>query len=139
MLGGFAETPQMLLAWLAGTVVTVSAIATGLSVLGRYQTTRTVKVLQTAMRRRAFDHAMRLPLHRVQGLRAGGVGAIIREDAGGLAELVFALIYNPWRSVIQLTGILTIPALSGSHADTPNLDRPTASTVQRHPPASRRS
>ncbi|PHX77362.1 MAG: ABC transporter ATP-binding protein [Planctomycetaceae bacterium] len=112
MLGGFAETPQMLLAWLAGTVVTVSAIATGLSVLGRYQTTRTVKVLQTAMRRRAFDHAMRLPLHRVQGLRAGGVGAIIREDAGGLAELVFALIYNPWRSVIQLTGILTILALT---------------------------
>jgi ATP-binding cassette subfamily B protein/subfamily B ATP-binding cassette protein MsbA len=71
-----------------------------------------VKVLQTSMRRRAFDHAMRLPLHRVQTLRSGGVGAIIREDAGGLAELVFALIYNPWRAVIQLIGIMSILAFT---------------------------
>jgi ATP-binding cassette subfamily B protein/subfamily B ATP-binding cassette protein MsbA len=48
----------------------------------------------------------------VQGLRAGGVGAIIREDAGGVAELVFALLYNPWRAIIQLVGILTILALT---------------------------
>jgi ATP-binding cassette subfamily B protein/subfamily B ATP-binding cassette protein MsbA len=112
VLGGYAETPTQLLGWLAGTVMTVSACSVMVGVAGRYQATRTVKLLQTAMRRRTFDHAMRLPLHRVQGLRAGGVGAIIREDAGGVAELVFALLYNPWRAIIQLVGILTILALT---------------------------
>jgi ATP-binding cassette subfamily B protein/subfamily B ATP-binding cassette protein MsbA len=93
-------------------VVSISTVSVVLGIAGRYQATRTVKVLQTSMRRRAFDHAMRLPLHRVQTLRSGGVGAIIREDAGGLAELVFALIYNPWRAVIQLIGIMSILAFT---------------------------
>jgi ATP-binding cassette subfamily B protein len=112
LLGPLADTRSGLLGWLAVAVVTVSATAVLVGIVGRYQATRTVKVLQTAMRRRAFDHAMRLPLHRVQGLRAGGVGAIIREDAGGLAELVFALLYNPFRAVIQLVGILAILAIT---------------------------
>jgi ATP-binding cassette subfamily B protein len=109
-LGPLATSPQALLAWIAGIVVTISAVSVLVGIAGRYATTRTVKVLQTSMRRRAFAHAMRLPLHRVQGLRTGGVGAIIREDAGGVAELVFALIYNPWRAIIQLLGILAILA-----------------------------
>jgi len=111
-LGRFDATPQSLLGWLVGVVVSISTVSVVLSIAGRYQATRTVKVLQTSMRRRAFDHAMRLPLHRVQTLRSGGVGAIIREDAGGLAELVFALIYNPWRAIIQLVGILSILAFT---------------------------
>ncbi len=68
--------------------------------------------MQSAMRRRAFAHAMQLPLHRVQNLRAGGVTAIIREDAGGVAEPVFAMIYNPWRAIIRAMGILTILAFT---------------------------
>lgn len=112
VLGPLATTPQALLAWIAGIVVTISAVSVLVGIAGRYAATRTVKVLQTSMRRRTFAHAMRLPLHRVQGLRTGGVGAIIREDAGGVAELVFALIYNPWRAIIQLLGILTILAIT---------------------------
>ena len=111
-LGGLADTPQGLLGAVAAIVVTISMASVLVGIAGRYQATRTVKVLQTAMRRRAFAHAMRLPLHRVQGLRTGGVGAIIREDAGGVAELVFALLYNPWRAVIQLAGILAILAFT---------------------------
>ncbi len=111
-LDGFAATPGELLGWMALLVVSISAVSVIVGIAGRYQATRTVKVLQTSMRRRAFAHAMRLPLHRVQGLRTGRVGAIIREDAGGVAELVFALIYNPWRAIIQLAGILTILALT---------------------------
>ena len=107
-----ATRPEQLLAWLAGATVLVSMVSVMVSITGRYQTTRTVKVMQSAMRRRAFAHAMQLPLHRVQNLRAGGVTAIIREDAGGVAELVFAMIYNPWRAIIQLLGILTILAFT---------------------------
>ncbi len=112
VLGGVDGSRGMLLAWLAGAVVVVSITSTIVGIAGRYQVTRTAKLLQTAMRRRAFGHAMQLPLHRVQNLRAGGVSAIIREDAGGVAELVFAMLYNPWRAAIQLVGILTILALT---------------------------
>lgn len=112
VLGRFATSPEALLGWLALGVVCVSGVATIVGITGRFQATRTVKLLQVAMRRRAFEHAMRLPLHRVQGLRAGGVTATIREDAGGVGELVFAMLYNPWRAVIQLVGILTILALT---------------------------
>jgi ATP-binding cassette subfamily B protein/subfamily B ATP-binding cassette protein MsbA len=111
-LAGLADTRAALLGWLAGIVVTISLTSTVVSILGRYQATRTVKVLQTSMRRRAFAHAMQLPLHRVQNLRSGGVSAIIREDAGGVAELVFAMLYNPWRAIIQLVGILAILAVT---------------------------
>jgi ATP-binding cassette subfamily B protein len=112
LLGRFASTPQSLLAWLAVGVVCLSGIATLLSITGRYQATRAVKLMQVSMRRRAFAHAINLPLHRVQNLRAGGVTAIIREDAGGVGELIFAMIYNPWRAIIQLVGILVILAFT---------------------------
>jgi ATP-binding cassette subfamily B protein/subfamily B ATP-binding cassette protein MsbA len=112
VLGPLATSRGALLGWLAVTVVAVSGASTVVGIAGRYQATRTVKVLQTAMRRRAFAHAMRLPLHRIQGLRTGRVGAVIREDAGGVAELVFALLYNPWRAIIQLAGILAILAFT---------------------------
>ncbi|MBZ0173447.1 MAG: ABC transporter ATP-binding protein/permease, partial [Phycisphaerales bacterium] len=49
-----------------------------------------------------------LPLHRVSDLKAGGVASILREDAGNAGELLFSMIYNPWRAVIQLIGTLAI-------------------------------
>lgn len=112
LLGGVATSPQALLGWLACGVVALSLVATSIGIAGRYQATRCVKMMQVAMRRRAFEHAMRLPLHRVQAMRAGGVTAVIREDAGGVGELIFAMIYNPWRAIIQLAGILTILAFT---------------------------
>src|SRR3712207_7305485 len=56
----------------------------------------------TTLFRSTFQHAMRLPLHRVYQLKSGGVASILREDAGGVAELIFNLVYNPWSAVIQL-------------------------------------
>ncbi len=47
----------------------------------------------------------------MQQLRAGGVSSILREDAGGVGDLVFSLLYNPCRAVIQLTGSLVILAM----------------------------
>ncbi len=41
-------------------------------------------------------------------MKSGGVASLIREDAGGVAELIFSMLYNPWRAIIQLIGSLTI-------------------------------
>jgi ATP-binding cassette subfamily B protein/subfamily B ATP-binding cassette protein MsbA len=46
----------------------------------------------------------------VYELKSGGVASILREDAGGVADLIFSMIYNPWRAIIQLIGSLTILA-----------------------------
>jgi ATP-binding cassette subfamily B protein/subfamily B ATP-binding cassette protein MsbA len=53
---------------------------------------------------------VRLPLHRVHQIKSGGVASILREDAGAAAELIFSMLYNPWRAVIQLIGSLVILA-----------------------------
>jgi ATP-binding cassette subfamily B protein/subfamily B ATP-binding cassette protein MsbA len=49
-----------------------------------------------------------LPLHRVHGLKSGGVASILRDDAGGVADLIFSMVYNPWRASIQLVGTLAV-------------------------------
>lgn len=66
--------------------------------------------MQVEMLRKTFEHAVRLPLHRLYALRSGGTASLLREDAGGISELVFSMIYNPWRAVIQLMGSLLILA-----------------------------
>jgi ATP-binding cassette subfamily B protein len=76
----------------------------------RWQATRMTKRVQVSVRRKVFDHAVRLPLHRVYELKSGGVASILREDAGGVADLIFSMLYNPWRAIIQLLGSLVILA-----------------------------
>ena len=62
------------------------------------------KRVQVGYRKRVFEHAVRIPLHRVYELKSGGVASILREDAGGVGELVFSMIYNPSKAVVQLIG-----------------------------------
>lgn len=97
------------LMWLLGAgmlAVTVSSIALGM--WGRWQCTRITKRVQVALRRRVFEHASRLPLHRIHAIKAGGVSSILREDAGNVGDLIFSLIYNPWRAITQLVGTLIV-------------------------------
>ena len=49
-------------------------------------------------------------MHRVQEIKSGGAASILRQDAGSVGDLVFGMIYNPWRALIQLLGSLTILA-----------------------------
>ncbi|MFO0872095.1 MAG: ABC transporter ATP-binding protein [Pirellulales bacterium] len=103
------DPKQLLLA----TVVAVSVVSL-LKILihlwGRWYATKITKKIQLRLRRAVFEHAVRLPLHRVQELRSGGVASILREDGGSVGELVFGMLFNPWRAVIQLLGSLAVLA-----------------------------
>jgi ATP-binding cassette subfamily B protein len=92
------------------TVLLVSFLKTVLHISSRWQATRVTKLIQMSMRKQVFAHAIRLPLHRIQELKSGGAASILRQDAGSVGDLVFGMIYNPWRAFIQLLGSLTILA-----------------------------
>jgi ATP-binding cassette subfamily B protein len=97
-----------LLFWVCGAVVAISVTQTVIHLWGRWHATRVVNRVQAAIRKRTFEHAVRLPLHRIYQLKSGGAASILREDAGGIAELIFSMIYNPWQAIIQLVGSLIV-------------------------------
>lgn len=99
-----------LLIVVAGGVAIISLLASAIHLSGRWYATKAVNRIQVAIRRRVFEHAMRLPLHRVFQLKSGGATSLLREDAGGVAELIFSMIYNPWKAIIQLLGSLVVLA-----------------------------
>ena len=99
-----------LLTTVAVGMVVLSCLAELFGVTSRWQATRMTKRVQVSVRKRVFDHAVRLPLHRVYELKSGGVASILREDAGGVADLIFSMLYNPWRAIVQLIGSLVILA-----------------------------
>jgi ATP-binding cassette subfamily B protein len=97
------------LIWMLGiSMVVVAGASVLVGMWGRWQCTRITKRVQVALRRRVFEHASRLPLHRIHQLKSGGVSSILREDAGGVGDLIFSLIYNPWRAITQLIGTLVV-------------------------------
>ena len=101
---------RALLTVVAIAMVVLAAASEVSSLISRWQTPRMTKRVQVAVRKKVFDHAVRLPLHRVYELKSGGVASILREDAGGVDELIFSMLYNPWRAIIQLFGSLCILA-----------------------------
>jgi ATP-binding cassette subfamily B protein/subfamily B ATP-binding cassette protein MsbA len=104
------QNPHQLLTVVAVAMVLIAAAAEMVGLWSRWQTTRMTKRVQVSVRKTVFDHAVRLPLHRVYDLKSGGVASILREDAGGVADLIFSMMYNPWRAIIQLLGSLVILA-----------------------------
>ncbi|HLP84568.1 MAG TPA: ABC transporter ATP-binding protein [Phycisphaerales bacterium] len=103
---------RQLLWWLGGAMVALSAVAVFVGIVGRWQMTRVTKRVQVGMRRRAFHHAIQLPLHRIQHYKSGGMSSLLREDAGLAGELLFSMIYNPWRAIVTLIGTLIILAFT---------------------------
>jgi ATP-binding cassette subfamily B protein/subfamily B ATP-binding cassette protein MsbA len=104
------ESPRLRLMILVAVVATITVLGTLVGLGSRWQATRTTKRVQVAVRRRVYEHAMRLPLHRVYQLKSGGASSLLREDAGGVGELVFSMLYNPWRAVVQFVGGLVVLA-----------------------------
>ena len=104
------QEPTERLVAIAIVLVIFSALATLIHLWGRWYATKSVNLVQVTVRKRVFEHAVRLPLHRVYELKSGGATSLLREDAGGVADLVFSLLYNPWQAIIQLMGSLIILA-----------------------------
>ncbi|HEX8521771.1 MAG TPA: ABC transporter ATP-binding protein [Tepidisphaeraceae bacterium] len=102
--------PRTLLAIICVGMVILTALSVLIGNSSRWQATRISKRVSVQARKVLFDHAVRLPLHRVYDLKSGGVASILREDAGGVGELVFSILYNPWRAIVQLIGSLIILA-----------------------------
>jgi ATP-binding cassette subfamily B protein/subfamily B ATP-binding cassette protein MsbA len=95
--------------WIIGlSMMAITLVAVMLGTIGRWQATRVTKRIQAELRTRAFNHAARLPLHRIQQFKSGGMASVLREDAGLAGELFFSMIYNPWRAMVQLVGTLAI-------------------------------
>lgn len=93
--GWVPRDPWPLLLAITIGVLVISMVKTGLHIWGRWHATRVTKLIQMSVRKKVFAHAMRLPLHRVQELKSGGVASIVRQDAGSVGDLVFGILYNP--------------------------------------------
>ncbi|HEX2475411.1 MAG TPA: ABC transporter ATP-binding protein [Lacipirellulaceae bacterium] len=102
--------PWPLLVTITAGVLLVSVFKTAIHIWGRWHATRVTKLLQMSIRKQVFAHVVRMPLHRVQELKSGGAASILRQDAGSVGELIFGMLYNPWRAMIQLFGSLCILA-----------------------------
>jgi ATP-binding cassette, subfamily B, bacterial len=103
-------SPRARLVLLVAGVLAVSVLGTALMIAGRLLATRTNKRVQVKVRRRAFEHASRLPLHRVYELKSGGAASLLREDAGGVGDLIFSMIVYPMRALVQFAGGLAVLA-----------------------------
>lgn len=102
--------PWPLLVTIILSVIAISLLKIVLHISGRWHATRITKLTQLAVRKQVFDQALRLPLHRVQELKSGGAASVLRQDAGSVGELIFGMIYNPWRAIIQLLGSMLVLA-----------------------------
>ncbi len=103
---------RLLLWWLGGTLILLAVISVLVGIWGRWQMTKLTHKTRAKVRRRVFAHAVRLPLARVYDLKSGGAASMLREDAGQAADLLFSMLYNPWRAVVQLVGTLIILAVT---------------------------
>ncbi|MCX5691066.1 MAG: ABC transporter ATP-binding protein, partial [Planctomycetota bacterium] len=100
------------LLWILGAImVGVAAFGVSLGTVGRWQFTRITKRIQAELRRRTFGHAAGLPLHRIQHYKSGGMASLLRDDGSLAGDLLFSMIYNPWRAIVQLAGTLSILAI----------------------------
>ncbi|MFG0256778.1 MAG: ABC transporter ATP-binding protein [Phycisphaerales bacterium JB043] len=107
----YRDDRRALLFVVCGAMMVAAVVSVTIGMTGRWQMTRLVKTMQSRLRKRAVEHAMRLPLHRITELKSGGAASLVREDAGGAAELIFSVVYNPWKAVVQLFGTMLILAL----------------------------
>ena len=80
------ESPKARLVALVILVLVVSVVGKLLGLSSRWHATRVTKRVQVAVRRKVYEHAMRLPLHRVYQLKSGGASSLLREDAGGVGD-----------------------------------------------------
>jgi ATP-binding cassette subfamily B protein/subfamily B ATP-binding cassette protein MsbA len=102
--------PWLLLLAITAAVLVIALVRMAIHMWGRWHATRVTKRLQLSIRKKVFEQMLRLPLDRVQELKSGGATSILRQDASSVGELVFGMLYNPWRAIVQLVGSFCILA-----------------------------
>lgn len=107
-LGDFSR--KQLLVAICGGVFAIGMVKMLVQLGSRWLATRTAKRVQNIVRKRLWEHAIRLPMKAVHELRSGSVVSLLREDAGSTGDLVFGFLYNPWRAIVQLIGSLAVLA-----------------------------
>jgi ATP-binding cassette subfamily B protein/subfamily B ATP-binding cassette protein MsbA len=107
---GLPGSSRELLVLIAAGLASVAVLSAVIGTWGRYLSALATRRLQSRLRRRAFAHAIRLPVHRLRAYQSGGLTSFLREDVSGAANLLGAVIYQPWRATIQLVG--TVAALA---------------------------
>jgi ATP-binding cassette subfamily B protein/subfamily B ATP-binding cassette protein MsbA len=100
--------PLQILIWIAIFVAIVTLMRTVVHLWGRWVCTQAVNQVQMSIRGRVFEHMLHMPLNKIQQLKSGGATSLLREDAGGIAELIFSMLYNPWQAIVQLAGSLLV-------------------------------
>ncbi len=97
-----------LLIWLVAVFVCVLSVSQFVRLWAGWQAARAARRVQAEVRRKTFEHACLLPLHRVLELKSGGVASLLREDAGAVGNLVLQGLFNPWNAIVQLLGSLAV-------------------------------
>ncbi len=105
------EAPAALLVGIIVVMLILVVIEQALGLWSGWQIARVTKRVQVSIRRRVFEHAIRLPLPRVHALKTGGITSILRQDAGASAELIRAMLVGPWRAIVQVLGTAAIVVL----------------------------
>ena len=91
-------------------VAVVVTLKIAIQTWSNWNATRSAKRLHLSIRLRVFEQAVRLPLNRVYELKSGGTASILRQDARSVGDLIFGMLYNPWRTIVQLVGSLSVLA-----------------------------
>ncbi len=109
-LAGWVPTtnPRLLLFFCGGVIAAATLIELLVRVTCRRYLFAVATQAQAVLGRRVLDHALRLPLYRIQQLKSGGATHLFREDVGNFADFMMELVYDPWRSLIRLVGSLIV-------------------------------
>ena len=105
------DSPRTLLVGLIAVSLLLTVVSVAIGLWSRWHATRVSKRMQSEVRRDAFEHAANLPLHRVYDLKIGGIAGLLRDDAGAVGNLVFGMLYNPWKAAVQFVGTLVVLTL----------------------------
>jgi ATP-binding cassette subfamily B protein/subfamily B ATP-binding cassette protein MsbA len=89
-------------------LVISALIAASLSIAARWTATKAATRIRVHVRRLAYERSVKLPLHRVFAIKSGGVASLLRDDANGVGDLVFSMVYNPWLAVVQLLASVSV-------------------------------
>jgi ATP-binding cassette subfamily B protein len=104
----FERDRVVVLAVLATLLVAAAVLDMVTGFLAQWQLMRVSHRVNTRARRRVFHHVVRLPLHRLEAMKSGGIASVLRSDAGSVGTLTSSLIFSPWGALVRLVGTLIV-------------------------------